>query len=78
MFDDDIKKVNDWFDAHEGEYQGTYRVENQYTVCEDDLEDFRAFLREEFSDMVGVRCYFGTESTSIWFFEDDLKNVVFY
>ena len=75
MFDEDIEKVNAWFDEHDDCY-GTYRIDKQYTVCENDLESFRVFLAKEFPDVI-LKCYFGSDNTSIWFFEDDLRDAVF-
>ena len=43
MYEDDIKKVNDWFDAHTENY-GTYHTDDCYAVCEFDLEAFADFL----------------------------------
>lgn len=77
MYEDDIKKVNDWFDKHTENY-GTYRTEREYSVDEHDLKDFTRFLAQEFPDIVGIRCYIGTGDGNIWFFEDDLKEADFY
>lgn len=77
MFEDDIKKVDEWF-ANHTEYYGTYHNENEYSVCESDLESFADFLREEFPDLVGIRCYFGKGDSAIWFFRDDLEEARFY
>ena len=77
MFEDDIKKVNEWFDAHTENY-GTYHMDTCYSICEFDLEAFADFLNKEFPDLVGLRCYFGRGDTAIWFFEEDLKDVHFY
>lgn len=77
MHEDDIKKVNDWFDKHTENY-GTYRTEREYSVDEYDLKDFTRFLAQEFPDIVGIRCYIGTGDSNIWFFEDDLKKANFY
>ena len=54
------------------------KVNNEYAVCADDLEDFSDFLRENFPDMIGIRCYFGKGDSAIWFFRDDLEEVRFY
>lgn len=77
MDDDDIKKVDEWFDLHTENY-GTYHADNDYAVCEWDLEAFSDFLREEFPDMVGIPCYFGKGDSAIWFFRENLEKVRFY
>ena len=77
MYEDDIKKVNDWFDKHTENY-GTYRTEREYSVDEYDLKDFTRFLEQEFPDIVGIRCYIGTGDSNIWFFRDDLEKASFY
>ena len=53
MDDDDIKKVDEWFDLHTENY-GTYHADNDYAVCEWDLEAFSDFLREEFHKVCPV------------------------
>ena len=77
MYEDDIKKIDEWFDSHTENY-GTHRSENEYSVCEYDLEDFTDFLRKEFPDLIGIRCYIGTGDASVWFFRDDLEKARFY
>ena len=77
MDDEDIKLVNGWFDAHTENY-GTYHEDGTYSLCADDIEEFSDFLRDKFTDMVGIRCYIGTGDSSIWFFEEDLRSVRFY
>lgn len=77
MYEDDIKLVNEWFDAHTENY-GTYHNDNEYSVCESDLEAFSDFLRENFPDLIGIRCFFGKGDSAIWFFEDDLLSAEFY
>ena len=49
-----------------------------YAAIADDLEGFSDFLRENFPDMIGIRCYFGKGDSAIWFFRDDLEKVRFY
>lgn len=77
MYENEIKLVDEWFDAHVENY-GTYHSDNEYSICANDLEDFSDFLRENFPDMVGIRCYFGKCDSAIWFFRDDLEKVRFY
>jgi len=77
MYEDDIKKVDEWFDRHT-DYYGTTRSDREYTVAEGDLESFADFLRYEFPDLCYIRCCFGKEDSAIWFFRDDLEKAVFY
>ena len=78
MYEDDIKKVDEWFNNHTENY-GTYHSDiDYYSVCKSDLESFSDFLREEFPDLVGIRCYFGNSDSTIWFFREDLKEASFY
>ena len=77
MYEDDIKKIDEWFDSHTDNY-GTWHSENEYTVNEYDLEEFTDFLRKEFPDLIGIRCYIGTGDASVWFFRDDLEKARFY
>ena len=39
MYEDDIKLIDEWFEAHTENY-GTYRNGNEYSVCADDIEAF--------------------------------------
>lgn len=77
MFEDDIRKVDKWFDEHTENY-GTYRSDGEYSVCENDLEAFADFLRDEFPDLIGISCFFGKGDSAIWFFRDDLEKAGFY
>lgn len=77
MYEDDIQKVNEWFDNHKENF-GTSRSDREYSVDGYDLKCFTAFLREEFPDLVGIRCYIGTGDETIWFFKDDLEKAQFY
>ena len=79
MYPDDIDKVDKWFDNHKKNY-GTYHNVNdgEYSICACDLEEFSDFLREEFPDLIGIRCYFGTGDSAMWFFEADLEEAEFY
>lgn len=77
MYEDDIKKVNEWFDKHTESY-GTYRTEREYSVDSYDFKPFADFLGEEFPDLCYIRCHLGTGDSAIWFFEDDLKEACFY
>lgn len=47
MYEEDISKVNEWFDAHT-EYYGTSRTEREYSISQYDLDSFIDFLRENF------------------------------
>ena len=77
MYEEDIQKVNEWFDAHT-EYYGTSRSEREYSIAQDDLESFADFLRENYPDLCCIRCYFGKEDSTIWFFREDLEKAEFY
>lgn len=76
MDEDDIELIDEWFNAHVSSY-GTYHSDNEYSVCADDIDEFSDFLRENFPDMVGIRCCCGTRDSGIWFFRDDLEQVRF-
>lgn len=76
MYEDDIKKIDGWFKEHES--YGTCHVDDEYSVCESDLEAFGDFLREEFPDLVGIPCYFGKGDSAIWFFRKNLEEARFY
>ena len=77
MYEDDIKKVDGWFDRHTRFY-GTSHEDNEYTIAEGDLESFADFLREEFPDLCYIRCFFGKDDSAIWFFREDLEKARFY
>lgn len=77
MYEDDIQKVNEWFDRHTG-YYGTSRSEREYSIFEYDLEDFTDFLRNEFPDLCYIRCHLGSGDSTVWFFKEDLENAEFY
>ena len=77
MVEEDIKKVDGWFEKYEDKYS-TNHVEDEYTIGEDKLEAFSDFLREEFPDLVGIPCYFGKGDVSIWFFKRDLEKAEYY
>ena len=77
MYEEDIQKVNEWFDKHT-EYYGTSRSEREYSVFSEDLEDFTDFLRNEFPDLCYIRCHLGTGDSTVWFFKEDLENAEFY
>ena len=77
MYEDDIKKIDEWFDKHT-EYYGTYHEDKEYSVSEYDLESFGNFLRENFPDLCYIRCYFGKGDSAIWFFRKDLEDAKFY
>lgn len=42
------------------------------------MQEFADFLHKEFPDLVGIRCYFGTGDSKIWFFREDLEKASFY
>ena len=45
MYEDDIKKVDEWFSKHT-EYYGTNHEGDEYTISEYDLKDFSKFLSD--------------------------------
>lgn len=77
MYEDDIKKVDEWFSKHT-EYYGTNHEGDVYTISGYDLEDFSKFLNDEFPYHCLIRCYFGTGDACIWFDRKDLEEAVFY
>jgi hypothetical protein len=77
MFDEDIEKVDKWFEKNADNYS-TSHVEDEYVIGEDKLESFTDFLREEMPDLVGIPCYFGKGDVSIWFFKRDLERAEYY
>lgn len=77
MYEDDIRKVDEWFESHT-DYYGTYHEDEEYGINHSDLEAFSDFLRQEFPDLASIRCYFSKGDTSIWFHLDDLKKARFY
>lgn len=54
MYEDDIKKVDEWFSKHT-EYYGTNHEGDEYTISEYDLEDFSKFLSDEFPDLCFIK-----------------------
>lgn len=77
MYEDDIAKVDNWFDRHTENY-GTYRIDREYSLSDWDMQEFADFLRKEFPDLIGIRCYFGTGDSKVWFFREDLEKASFY
>lgn len=77
MYEDDIKKVDEWFSKHT-EYYGTNHEGDEYTISEYDLEDFSKFLSDEFPDLCLIRCCFRTGDVCILFYRKDLEEAVFY
>lgn len=77
MYEDDIKKVDEWFSKHT-EYYWTNHKGDEYTISEHDLKDFSKFLSDEFPDLCFIRCCFGTGDVCIWFYRKDLEEAVFY
>lgn len=76
MYEEDIKKIDEWFDKHKENF-GTYHSDNSYSINEYDLKDFTKFLGETFPDLVGIRCYLGKDDSNIWFFREDLEKASF-
>ena len=82
MREEDIKKVDEWFDSHTEHFGtchsfSTYRNDDEYSVGHSDLEAFSDFLRDEFPDLVSIVCFFGKGDSAIWFFREDLRNAQF-
>ena len=80
----DIKKINDWFAAHEDEpYKKTHHRANTgpfdglYYVYKDDFEEFCSFMHKEFPNMRYFGCCMGIPFTHIVFSEEDLKNAMY-
>lgn len=76
MYEEDIKKVNEWFDEHT-EFYGTYHDGDDYSINHYDIDDFTNFLGREFPDLVGIRCYIGKDDSAVWFSKDDLEKARF-
>ena len=77
MYEDDIKKINEWFDKEdEDRSYHTYRSDTEYSVDASDMKEFTDFFRENFSDYVGIECMVG--SSGIWFWENSLERAVSY
>lgn len=76
MYEDDIKKVDEWFEKHTENF-GTCHSDDCYSISEYDLQDFTRFLGENFPDMIGIRCYIGKDDSTVWFFKDDLERTPF-
>ena len=70
MFEDDIEKLNKWFEDEERAFETGFNGE-EYTVSEMDVEDFCDFLRELSPDLIGISCMVGTGG--IWFTKDELQ-----
>ena len=77
MYEEDIAKIDSWFDRHTENY-GTYRTDGEYSLSDWDMQEFADFLHNEFPDLVGIRCYFGTGDSKVWFFREDLEKARFY
>ena len=75
MFEDDIKKIDEWFKKHEE--GGSYHSEDVYSIDSRDLEKFTDFLREEWPDCNGIPSYIGTGGSAIWFYTRDLEDASF-
>ena len=69
MYDDEIKKLNEWFNDEDRSYDTSFNGE-EYVVGEFDVEDFCDFLREQNPDLIGIPCMVGTGG--IWFRPSDL------
>lgn len=50
MNEEDIAKVNEWFDRHTENY-GTYRTDREYSLSDWDMQEFADFLHKEFPDL---------------------------
>ena len=80
----DIKKINDWFAAHEDEpYKKTHHRANTgqfdglYYVYKDDFEEFCSFMHKEFPNMIYFGCRMGIPLTHVVFSEEDLKTAMY-
>jgi len=72
MYEDEIKKLNKWFENEERHFDTSFNGE-EYSIDELDVDDFCKFLREQNPDLIGIPCMVGT--SGIWFTKDDLENV---
>ena len=71
MYDDEIEKVNKWFEDEERAYDTGFDGE-YYSVSELEIDDFCDFLRELNPDIIGILCMVG--KNGIWFTKKDLNN----
>lgn len=72
MYEDSIKKLNEWFDSEDQSYGTGYNEIGEYSVYQGDVDDFCGYLREHEPDLVGIQCMVGVEG--IWFKREDLEN----
>lgn len=71
MYDEDIKKLDEWFD--EKNDMLTYRTEDgQYIVDAHDMSEFCDFLREHHPDLIGIPCLVNNEG--VFFTRDNLED----
>lgn len=77
MYEEDIMKLNGWFDdAVNYSFYTSRNSDDEYTVEKSDVEKFCDFLRENVSDLVGFTCMIGEDG--IWFTRDSLDKAEFY
>lgn len=74
MTEEQIAKVNEWFERHKDSF--TYHEETEYCVCLFKIDMFAQFLSVEFPDIIGIQTRFHPDG-SILFDEENLKNVAF-
>jgi len=74
MYDDEIELVDKWFNEH-GDFS-TYYNDEEYVVNQCDVDDFCDFIRENFSDLVGIEVMICGDG--IWFKRSDLESAKTY
>ena len=66
MYEEDIQKVDEWFDAHT-EYYGTSRSEREYSIDSYDIDDFTNITSASTLEHTRVPCVFLEKSGRICF-----------
>lgn len=77
MYEDSIKKLNEWFDDKENRSFDTgYNEFGEYSISQYDIDDFCNYLRENEPDL----CYINIKISGggIWFFRTDLESAYYY
>ena len=69
MYEEDIEELDKWFDKDYLSCE-TSHYDDEYIVDQTDVDDFCDYLREEYPDLIGIKCMVGTGG--IWFKREDL------
>ena len=71
MYEEDIEALHEWIEDDDRCFDTSYN-EEEYYICEHDIEDFCDFLRERNPDLIGIPCM--VDTGGIWFKREDLDN----